>query len=81
MYRKARDPQHRGKKKLYQKNSEKGAEEAHYGGQSQNKIPGKESGNFFTYVHRAEMILNESEIRRPVKNHMAKIRKALNKKN
>ena len=85
MYRKARevarDPQHRGKKKLYQKYSEKGAEEALYDGQSQNKTPGKKSGNFFTYVRRAEIIFNDSEIRRPVKNHMAKIRKALNKKN
>jgi hypothetical protein len=83
MYRKAsevaKDPQHRGKKKLYRKYSEKGAEEAHHNRKSQNEISGKKKGNFFTYVHHAEVIFNDSEIRRPVKNHMAKIRKALNK--
>ena len=54
--------------------------EAHHNRKSQNEISGKKKGNFFTYVHRAEVIFNDNEIRRPVKNHMAKIRKALNKK-
>ena len=41
---------------------------------------GKDSGNFFTYVQRAERIFGDTEeIRKPVKKHMAKIKRALKK--
>ena len=73
MYRKAHviaeKPGQKGKDHLYEKYSERGARSA----------DGKK-GNFFTYVQRAEKVFGDSEeIRRPVKNHMAKIRKALKK--
>lgn len=74
MYRKARviagNPNHKGKDHLYERYSERGAGTGH-----------KKQGNFFTYVHRAENIFGESEgINKPVKNHMAKIRKAIKRK-
>lgn len=73
MYRKAHsiaaNENRKGKDHLYQKYSERGA-----------KASGKHGGNFFTYVHRAEKIFgDEDEIGAPVKNHMAKISKALKK--
>ena len=71
MYRKAHviaeNPGQKGKDHLYERYSERGARSG----------DGKK-GNFFTYVQRAEKIFGDAEeIRRPVKNHMAKIRKAL----
>ena len=71
MYRKAhkiaRNPEHKGKKYLYEKYSEKGA-----------VTSAEKKGNFFTYVHRSENVFGETEeIKKPVKNHMAKIRRAL----
>ena len=73
MYRKAHaiaeNPDQKGKKYLYKKYSERGA-----------KPNGKDKGNFFTYVHRAEHVFGDiEEIQKPVKNHMAKIRRALKK--
>jgi len=73
MYRKAHaiaeNPDQKGKKYLYKKYSERGA-----------KPNGKDKGNFFTYVHRAEHVFGDTEeIQKPVKNHMAKIRRALKK--
>lgn len=73
MYRKAHaiaeNPDQKGKDHLYQEYSERGA-----------KPTGKNKGNFFTYVHRAERVFgNVEEIQKPVKNHMAKIRRALKK--
>ena len=71
MYRKAHaiagKSDQKGKNHLYERYSERGA-----------KPSGKDSGNFFTYVHRAESILGDAEeIRNPVKNHTAKIKRAL----
>ena len=72
MYRKARaiagNPDQKGKDHLYERYSERGAN------------TGNNRGNFFTYVQRSENVFGKSEdIRKPVKNHMAKIRKALKK--
>lgn len=84
MYRMAnevvKDPKHRGKKSLYLKYSNKGAVEIdHKKKQLSVKSPIVKQGNFFTYVHRAKMLFDDDAVDRPVKNHMAKIRKALNK--
>ena len=73
MYRKAHaiagNPNQKGKDHLYERYYERGA-----------RPNGKDSGNFFTYVHRAGRIFEDAEeIRRPVKNHMAKIKRALKK--
>lgn len=63
----ATDPEKKGKRQLYERYSEKGA-----------RVDGKQKGNFFTYVHRAERIFGDTEeIRRPVKRHMKKIKMAL----
>ena len=43
------------------------------------KSPIVKQGNFFTYVHHAKMLFDDDSAGRPVKNHMAKILKALNK--
>ena len=72
MYRKARaiagNPDQKGKDHLYERYSERGAN------------TGNNRGNFSTYVQRSENVFGKSEdIRKPVKNHMAKIRKALKK--
>ena len=73
MYRKARavavNPGQKGKDHLYDRYSERGAK------------PSKDKrGNFFTYVYRADNTFGKTEtIKEPVKNHMAKIRKALKK--
>ena len=74
MYRKARviagNPNQKGKDHLYERYSERGA-----------RTGIKKRGNYFTYVQRAEHVFGEAEdIRKPVKNHMAKIRKVLKKK-
>ena len=59
----------KGKDHLYERYSERGA-----------RPSGKDSGNFFTYVQRAERIFGDTEeIRKPVKKHMAKIKRALKK--
>lgn len=84
MYRMAnevvKDPKHRGKKSLYLKYSNKGAVEIdHKKKQLSVKSPIVKPENFFTYVHRAKMLFDDDAVDRPVKNHMAKIRKALNK--
>lgn len=73
MYRKAhavaKRSSQKGKKSLYQRYSERGA-----------WTDAKHRGNFLSYVNRAEKIFgSEEEIRRPVKKHMAKIRRALKK--
>ena len=73
MYRKAHtiaeNPDQKGKDHLYERYSERGA-----------RPSGKDSGNFFTYVQRAERIFGDTEeIRKPVKRHMAKIKRALKK--
>ena len=75
MYRKAHKialkPVQKGKDHLYEKYSERGAKIT-----TKDKM--KKKGNFFTYANRAEAIFGKSEeIKRPVKNHMARIRKAL----
>ena len=73
MYRKARavanNPGQKGKDHLYDRYSERGAK------------PSKDKkGNFFSYVYRADNTFEKKEeIKEPVKNHMAKIRKALKK--
>ena len=70
LYRKARriakDPEHKGKKYLYQKYSERGS-----------IVKGK--GNFLTYVKRAQEIFPEytSHIWQPFKNNMSKIKKGM----
>ena len=71
MYRKAHaianNPGQKGKDHLYERYSERGA-----------RVVDQKKGNFFTYVQRADKIFGKSEeIRQPVKNHMAKIRKSL----
>ena len=73
MYRKAhaiaRNPDQKGKNHLYERYSERGA-----------RPTGNDRGNFFTYVQRAERILGDTEeIRKPVKKHLAKIKRALKK--
>ena len=73
MYRKAHTvagrTSQRSKKALYEKYSERGA-----------WTDKNHKGNFLTYVDRAERIFgDEEEIKRPVKRHMAKIKKALEK--
>ena len=71
MYRKARavarNPEQKGKDHLYDRYSERGAK------------PSKANrGNFITYVYRADNVFEQAEaIKEPIKNHMAKIRKAL----
>jgi hypothetical protein len=74
MYRKARviagNPNQKGKDHLYERYSERGV-----------RTRNKKRGYFFTYVQRAEHVFGEAEdIRKPVKNHMAKIRKVLKKR-
>ena len=71
MYRKARavarNPEQKGKDHLYDRYSERGAK------------PSKDNrGNFITYVYRADNVFEQAEaIQEPIKNHMAKIHKAL----
>ena len=83
MYREAnkvvKDLKHRGKKNLYLRYSNKGAVEIdHEKKQLSVKSPKVQQGTFFTYVHRAKMSFDNDAVDRPVKNHMARIRKALN---
>ena len=77
MRRKARSivasPEKKGKRYLYEKYSERGA--------NVNRKSGKSRGNFFTYVNRAERIFDESDpIKRPFLNHMSKIARILKSK-
>ena len=52
---------------MYERYSERGA-----------RLSEKGKGNFFTYVHRAERVFGaDEEIRKPVTNHMAKIKRTL----
>ena len=70
----AADPKRKGKKYLYEKYSERGAN-------ASSRRRGKCRGNFFTYVRRAKKAFDDSDtIMQPFKNHMAKIGRILRTK-